>query len=119
MPAHPKFNGLCLNHGTMHKRTSVREDDLYMELASPTGDFHSAPDVNNALGKLLHALAGNRVSTKLAATLAYIGYLLMMSQGNVQAEVRMVVLQGYKDLHQALEMAQLGKGKRRKIGIRK
>ncbi|HEY1467664.1 MAG TPA: hypothetical protein VGF61_01375, partial [Candidatus Acidoferrum sp.] len=46
MPAHPKYNGLCLNHGTIHKRTSVREDDLYMELASPTGDFHSAADVN-------------------------------------------------------------------------
>ena len=60
MPAHPKFNGLCLNHGTMHKRTSVTED----EMASPTGEFHSAADVNNAQGKLFRALAGNRVSTR-------------------------------------------------------
>jgi hypothetical protein len=52
-----------------------------MELASLTGDFHSAADVNNVLGNLFHALAGNRVSTKRAATLAYIGYLLMQSQG--------------------------------------
>ncbi|HEY1468233.1 MAG TPA: hypothetical protein VGF61_04270, partial [Candidatus Acidoferrum sp.] len=116
MPAHPKYNGLCLNHGTIHKRTSVREDDLYMELASPTGDFHSAADVNNALGKLFHALAANRVSTKRAATLAYIGYLLMQSQGNVEAEVRMVALQGCKDLRQMLEMAYGKAGKKEEKG---
>jgi len=61
MPAHPKYNGLCLNHGTIHKRATMREDDLYNELASPSGAFLSQAEINQALGKLFEALAANRI----------------------------------------------------------
>ena len=72
MPAHPKYEGLCLNHATIHRRTYHREDDLVKELASPAGDFITQIDINHVLGKLFEALAANRVSPKRAATLAYI-----------------------------------------------
>ena len=86
MPAHPHHNGLCLNHATIHRRTFHREDDLLKELASPAGDFITQIDINHVLGKLFEALAANRVSPKRAATLAYIGHLLMQSQDGARRE---------------------------------
>jgi hypothetical protein len=71
MPAHPKHNGLCLNHATVHRRTTVREDDLSAELMAAAGEFASHPDIHGVLGKMFGALAGNRMSPKRAATLAY------------------------------------------------
>jgi len=86
MPAHPNYEGLCLNHATIHRRTFHREDDLVKELASPAGDFITQIDINHVLGKLFEALAANRVSPKRAATLAYIGHLLMRSQSGARDE---------------------------------
>jgi len=86
MPAHPSYEGLCLNHATIHRRTFHREDDLVKELASPAGDFITQIDINHVLGKLFEALAANRVSPKRAATLAYIGHLLMQSQHGARRE---------------------------------
>ncbi len=88
MPAHPKYEGLCLNHATIHRRTYHREDDLVKELASPAGDFITQIDINHVLGKLFEALAANRVSPKRAATLAYIGHLLLRSQSGARNEAR-------------------------------
>src|SRR5258708_16975377 len=86
MPAHPKYEGLCLNHATIHRRTYHREDDLVKELASPAGDFITQIDINHVLGKLFEALAANRVSPRRAATLAYIGHLLLQSQKSAKSE---------------------------------
>jgi hypothetical protein len=86
MPAHPNHEGLCLNHATIHRRTYHREDDLVKELASPAGDFITQIDINHVLGKLFEALAANRVSPRRAATLAYIGHLLMRSQSGARRE---------------------------------
>ncbi len=86
MPAHPGHNGLCLNHASIHRRAFHREDDLLRELASPAGDFITRIDINHVLGKLFEALAANRVSPKRAATLAYIGHLLLQSQKGARFE---------------------------------
>jgi hypothetical protein len=104
MPAHPKYNGLCLNHGTIHKRATMREDDLYNELASPSGAFLSQAEINQALGKLFEALAANRISTRRAATLAYIGHLLLQAYSGLKAEAHMTAMQGARDLHMLLKM---------------
>jgi len=104
MPAHPKYNGLCLNHGTIHMRTTAREDDLYNELASPSGAFLSPAEINQALGKLFEALAANRISTRRAATLAYIGHLLLQAYSGLKAEAHMTAMQGARDLHMLLKM---------------
>jgi hypothetical protein len=89
MPVHPDFNGFCRSHGTNHRRTQYREDDLFQELASPAGDFITQIDINHVLGKLFGALAANRVSPRRAATLAYIGHLLMQSQKSARREANM------------------------------
>ena len=86
MPAHPKYEGLCLNHATIHRRTFHREDDLVKELSSPAGDFITQIDINHVLGKLFEALAANRITPKRAATLAYIGHLLLRSQSGARRE---------------------------------
>jgi hypothetical protein len=86
MPAHPNHDGLCLSHATIHRRTFHREDDLVKELATPAGDFITQIDINHVLGKLFEALAANRVSPKRAATLAYIGHLLLQSQKGAKSE---------------------------------
>ncbi len=86
MPSHPDYKGLCRNHGTAHRRTQHREDDLLKELASPAGDFITQIDINHVLGKLFEALAANRVSPRRAATLAYIGHLLLQSQNGARFE---------------------------------
>jgi hypothetical protein len=86
MPAHPNHDGLCLSHATIHRRTFHREDDLVKELASPAGDFITQIDINHVLGKLFEALAANRVSPRRAATLAYIGHLLLQSQRGAKSE---------------------------------
>ncbi|HKI10889.1 MAG TPA: hypothetical protein VKA02_02160 [Candidatus Acidoferrum sp.] len=104
MPAHPNYNGLCLNHGTIHMRTAAREDDLYNELASPSGAFLSQAEINQALGKLFEALAANRISTRRAATFGYLAQLLLQVHAGLQADARMVELQGAKDLHMLLKM---------------
>jgi hypothetical protein len=104
MPAHPNYDGLCLNHGTIHMRTAAREDDLYNELASPSGAFLSQAEINQSLGKLYEALAGNRISPRRAATLAYIAYLLLQAHAGLKAEARMTELQGAKDLRMLLKM---------------
>ena len=104
MAAHPKYNGLCLNHGTIHKRATMREDDLYNELASPSGAFLSPAEINQALGKLFEALAANRISTRRAATLAYIGHLLLQAYSGLKTEAHMTAMQGARDLHMLLKM---------------
>jgi hypothetical protein len=86
MPEHPDTKGFCRNHGTTHRRTQVREDDLFAELASPAGDFITKIDINHVLGKLFGALAANRISPRRAATLAYIGQLLLRSQEGARFE---------------------------------
>jgi hypothetical protein len=86
MPAHPDHKGFCLNHGTAHRRSLHREDDLTRELASPAGDFITQMDINHVLGKLFDAVAANRCSPRRAATLAYIGNLLLQSQNGARHE---------------------------------
>ena len=104
MPAHPKYNGLCLNHGTIHSRTNAREDDLYNLLVSPANGQLTQAEINQALTRLFEALAANRISTRRAATLAYIGHLLLQAYSGLKAEARMVELQGARDLRMLLKM---------------
>ncbi len=104
MPAHPRFNGLCLNHGSLNRRGYEREDDLITFMAIPSGTVLTQEQIQLALGRLFEALAGNRISTRRAATLAYIGFLLMQTYSGLKAEARMTELQGARDLSMLLKM---------------
>lgn len=85
LPAHPKHDGLCLSHARRATFTP-REDDLSAELASPGVDFITQIDINHVLGRLFAALAGNRISSRRAGTLAYIGCLLSQTQQGAKSE---------------------------------
>ena len=104
MPAHPKYNGLCLNHGTLNSRTNVREDELYDYMTSPSGGPLTQQEIQRALARVFEALASNRISTRRAATLAYIGFLMLQTYSGLKAEARMTELQGFKDLRMLLKM---------------
>jgi hypothetical protein len=87
LPASPKHGGLCIPHARQQNAKSPqREDDLSAELASPAGDFITQIDINHVLGKLFSALAANRVSSRRAGTLAYIGCLLTQTQRGAKTE---------------------------------
>jgi hypothetical protein len=104
MPAHPKYNGLCLNHGTLNSRTNVREDDLFNFMAIPSGATLTQEEIQRALGRVFEALASNRISTRRASTLAYLGFLMLQTYSGLKAEARMTELQGAKDLRMLLQM---------------
>ncbi len=105
MPAHPKYKGLCLNHGTLNSRTNQREDELYDYMNASSGAALTQEEIQRALARVFEALAANRISTRRAATLAYLGFLMLQTYSGLKAEARMTALQGAKDLHQLLKMA--------------
>ena len=89
LPAHPKHNGLCLNHARLQSfKQQPREEDLSREIRSLADDYITQIDINHVLGKLFDALAANRISIKRASSLAYIADLLMRSQGGAKQEAR-------------------------------
>jgi hypothetical protein len=88
MLRHLSHPGLCPFH--------AREEQQFLEsqrigtelAASLTGNFLNAADVNHVLGKVFTALAQNRISARNAATLAYIGQLLLQSIPSVKQETK-------------------------------
>jgi hypothetical protein len=87
LPAHPKHDGLCLNHARAASfKNEPQEQDLSAELSSFAGDYITQIDINHVLGKLFDILAANRISRQRAACLAYIADLLMRSQEGAKQE---------------------------------
>jgi hypothetical protein len=79
---------LCLFHARQEDQL-LEAERLGAELsASLTGNFLTATDINFVLGKLFTALAQNRIAPRNAATLAYIGQLLLHSLRNVKEEYK-------------------------------
>ncbi len=86
MLRHDSHPSLCLFHAR-DERQLLESEPLGTELASSlTGQFMTATDVNFVLGKLFTALAQNRIPCRNAATLAYIGQLLLHSLPRVEGE---------------------------------
>ena len=104
MPAHPRFHGLCLNHGSLNRRGYEREDELCNDMCIPAGESLTQEEIQRALARVFEALAANRISTRRAATLAYIGFLMQQTYSGLKAEARMTALQGAKDLRMLLQM---------------
>ena len=86
MPRHNDHPALCPFHAReeMQLLESLR---LGSELsASLTGQFMTATDINFVLGKLFTALAQGRIPRRNAATLAYIGHLMLHSLSDLKKE---------------------------------
>jgi hypothetical protein len=82
----PGHASLCFVH--------AREEQQFLDsrattasLASPTGSFRTAFELNASLGQLYNLVAANRIPPRNAATLAYIGQLIMQTLPRVQSEV--------------------------------
>ena len=63
------------------------DTDVAADLLGPVEDFRTAAAVNHALGKLLILLAGNRISPRRGAVLAYTCQLLLQSVASVDKEI--------------------------------
>ena len=88
MLRHPGHPSLCIFHARAELQL-LESERLGTELAQTlTGDYMTATDVNHILGKLYTAVAQNRVSSRNAATLAYIGQLLLTSVGGIKSEFK-------------------------------
>src|SRR6266567_1637288 len=78
---------LCIFHAR-DERQLIEADKLGREIAAPpSGEYLTAVDVNHVLGKLFAAVAQNRLPTRNAAILAYLGQLLLQSVPKVQDEI--------------------------------
>jgi len=88
MLRHPSHPSLCPFHA--RAELQLRESHrLGAELATTiSGDFMTATDINHALGKLYTAVAQDRIPARNAATLAYIGQLLLSSDPSVKTECK-------------------------------
>jgi len=88
MLRHPGHPSLCIFHARAELQL-LESDRLGTELGQTlTRDFMTATDVNHILGKLYTAFAQNRISPRNAATLAYIGQLLLASVNGIKSEFK-------------------------------
>lgn len=78
-------SGLCARHVNLNRKNS-QEADLTADILGELQDFRSAADVNRVLGKLFIVLTKNRIASRRAAVLAYIGNLLLRSVYAVECE---------------------------------
>ena len=94
--SHPAY---CLHHARREQQL-LETERVAREMVTLTGTFKTAHDINLVLGRLFSALAQNRIPPGTAATLAYIGGLLLQTLPRVSREV--VDAYGYKAWDQKL-----------------
>jgi hypothetical protein len=84
LPAMREYNGFCRSHGQLekfHNRPPVEyNEDLTSYIDPFTNDPPNQDEVHSALARVFRALATNRISTRRAATLGYLGQLLLLKK---------------------------------------
>ena len=90
MLRHKNHTTLCLFHA--HAELQLLESHrLGAEMAATfTGDFLTAADINHVMGKVFTALAQNRIPQRTAATLAYLGQVMLLSLPMAKNETKFV-----------------------------
>jgi hypothetical protein len=90
MLRHKNHTTLCLFHA--HAEHQLLESHrLGAEMAATfTGDFLTAADINHVMGKVFTALAQNRIPQRTAATLAYLGQVMLLSLPMAKKETKFV-----------------------------
>ena len=83
----PKHALYCLPHAREEQQL-LALDQLGRELASLSGEFKTANDVNHVLGKVLALFARNRLARRDAVAFAYMGQLLLQSLPGVKREIK-------------------------------
>jgi hypothetical protein len=90
MLRHRNHPTLCLFHA--HAEHQLLESHrLGAEMAATfTGDFLTAADINHVMGKVFTALAQNRIPQRTAATLAYLGQVMLLpAHGQERNQIRL------------------------------
>ncbi len=77
----------CLFHARVERQLLESETVGAHISKSPSGEFLTAVDVNHVLGKLFAAIAEDRLPPRNAATLAFVGQLLLHSVSIAQDEI--------------------------------
>jgi hypothetical protein len=77
----------CVFHARAERQLLQSETLGPLLSKSPSGEFLTAADVNHVLGKLFAAIAEDRLPPRNAATLAFVGQLLLHSIPIVQNEI--------------------------------
>ncbi|GAC1629422.1 MAG: hypothetical protein PVS2B2_27910 [Candidatus Acidiferrum sp.] len=84
LASHPS---LCVFHAREERQLLEAETNGEDLAESLSGHFTTAGDVNHVLGKLFAAVAKNRIPPRNAATLAYVGQLLLQSLPPIKSDV--------------------------------
>jgi hypothetical protein len=79
MPASPD-SPYCRSHA---KNTTIITSTLAAELSQAAGSLAAPEDVNRVLAKIFLALAADRLSTRKAAVLGYLGQMLLRSHREI------------------------------------
>jgi hypothetical protein len=86
MPRWNRHRHFCLFHARQEQQI-LDADRVGEELSGFTGEIRTNIELNRALSSLFKALAQNRIPTRNAAVLAYIGQLLQKTISDAQDEL--------------------------------
>jgi hypothetical protein len=86
MPRWNRHRNYCLFHARQEQQI-LDADRVGEELSGFTGEIRTNVELNRALSSLFKALAQNRIPTRNAAVLAYIGQLLQKTISDAQDEL--------------------------------
>jgi hypothetical protein len=101
---HARAEALTASHQSPSRlRDSDDEPAEAFDFTPPSGEFHTATDVNRALGKIFCLLAQNRIPRRKAVALGYLGQLLLQTLPQVREEINDCL--GYKAWTETLESA--------------
>jgi hypothetical protein len=79
LPTIPSGDGLCRSHASLKRFHPAPEEEAAPSFTDFASDPPSEEDVHRAVGRIMQALAANRISTRRAATFGYLAQLLLTS----------------------------------------
>jgi hypothetical protein len=85
-------SGLCFRHASL-QNTLPDAIDLTSDFGELLSDFQSAQGINAFLAKLTAVVVQNRISSRRAAVLAYISYLMLNTLPTIDLEEELLELQ--------------------------
>jgi hypothetical protein len=95
------INGYCRSHSTLNPERPPIEADLSSQMEKFYSFTNEDLDVHRALEEVFLSLAANRISYRRAASLAYLGQLLLMSEPI--KEVSKLCKRDLQELHNACQ----------------
>jgi hypothetical protein len=102
---HARAEALTASQQSPSRPSHLNDDEPAeaFDFTPPSGEFHTATDVNRTLGKIFCLLAQNRIPRRKAVTLGYLGQLLLQTLPQVREEINDCL--GYKAWKETLESA--------------